>query len=128
MSERQRRFLLICILIGTVLTAVGISISQLYGTAMAQQRERLVETAQSQARVIEAVARHDEIYGIEYPGTAMEATLAQIVDAHAAVDQRIIVYRGLKGKHHPLKGAWEESFKTSFRPPRNQTYQAAATT
>jgi PAS domain S-box-containing protein len=41
-----------------------------------------VETAQSQARLIEAVARFDATYSRDYPGGAVEATLAQIVDAH----------------------------------------------
>jgi C4-dicarboxylate-specific signal transduction histidine kinase len=42
----------------------------------------LVETAQSQARVIEAVTRFDAVYSNDYPDGAEAATLSQIIDAH----------------------------------------------
>ncbi|MCK5487549.1 MAG: PAS domain S-box protein, partial [Desulfobacterales bacterium] len=41
-----------------------------------------VETAQSQARLIEAVARFDEKYSKDYPEGSEKATLSQIIDAH----------------------------------------------
>ena len=83
MSERKRMFFLILIMVTVSLVVVGITIYVLYGTAFEEQRERLVETAQSQARLIEAVGRFDAIYSKEdYPGGAMAATLSQITDAH----------------------------------------------
>jgi PAS domain S-box-containing protein len=64
----------------------GITIYVLYGTAFEQQRERLVEAAQSQARLIEAIARFDTARAKTnpefYPGGPVVATLSQIIDAH----------------------------------------------
>jgi hypothetical protein len=54
----------------------------LFRTALDEERARLVETAKSQARLIEAIARFDARYSNDYPGGAREATLSQIVDAH----------------------------------------------
>jgi hypothetical protein len=59
-----------------------ITISMLYNTAFNEQRARLVETAKSQARLIEAVARFDRMYNANYPEGAHKATLSQIIDAH----------------------------------------------
>jgi PAS domain S-box-containing protein len=64
------------------LVVAGVAISTLYKAAFEEERARLVETAQSQARLIESVARFDAMYSRDYPGGAEEATLAQIVDAH----------------------------------------------
>ncbi|MDP6787530.1 MAG: PAS domain S-box protein, partial [Rhodospirillales bacterium] len=55
----------------------------LYATAFAEQRLRLVETAKSQARLMEAVARFDQKYSSDYPQGSLAATLSQIRDAHA---------------------------------------------
>ncbi|MGD8382339.1 MAG: hypothetical protein PVJ11_09365, partial [Syntrophobacterales bacterium] len=59
MGERRRLFLLVLIMTTVSLVVAGITIYVLYGTAFEQQRERLVEAAQSQARLIEAIARFD---------------------------------------------------------------------
>ena len=64
------------------LVVVGITIYVLYGTAFEEVRERLVETAQSQARLIEAIARFDAVYSKGYPEGSLAATLSQITDAH----------------------------------------------
>jgi len=64
------------------LFVAGITITSLYQAAISEQRERLVETAQSQARLIEAVARFDEKYSKDYPEGPEVATLSQIIDAH----------------------------------------------
>ncbi|MCG7927058.1 MAG: hypothetical protein JAY67_16170 [Candidatus Thiodiazotropha taylori] len=77
--------LLFLIGILVVVTYAGIFLTayQLYNTAIEQERERLVETVQSQARLIEAVASFDQKYSIRsFPGTPEEATLSQIVKAH----------------------------------------------
>lgn len=67
MAERRR------FLIGTRL---------LYDTAFEEERARLIDTAQSQACLLEAVARFDSVHSRDYPGGAGPATLSQIIDAH----------------------------------------------
>jgi len=59
------------------------SIWILYTTAIDGQRNRLIETAQSRARMMEAVARFDQQYSIEFPGGPIAATISQVTDAHA---------------------------------------------
>ena len=66
MKERRRIVFLIFIMITISVVVVGITIYVLYGTAFKEECERLVETAQSQARLIEDVARFDMIYS-NYP-------------------------------------------------------------
>jgi len=66
-----------------VLIVTVASFSMLFRTALAEERARLVETARSQARLIEAVARFDAKYSNDFPQGARAATLSQIVDAHA---------------------------------------------
>ena len=67
------------------LIVAGITIKILYDTAFLEERERLVETTQSQARLIEAIARFDKIHQQKWHphvGVPAEATLSQIIDAH----------------------------------------------
>jgi two-component sensor histidine kinase len=54
----------------------------LYRTAFDEERARLVEMAQSHARVIEAVARFDARHTRDFPGGPGAATLEQIIEAH----------------------------------------------
>jgi PAS domain S-box-containing protein len=82
LNDTKRVFLLIAILAFVTFVTVGIAIYVLYRTALAEAQERLVETAQSQARLIEAVARFDSLYSSDYPQGAKAATLHQIKDAH----------------------------------------------
>ncbi len=67
--------------IGSLLVA-GTTIWMLYDTAFEEERLRLVETAQSQARLIEAVARYDRVHNSGHLGGWKEATLSQIDEAH----------------------------------------------
>ncbi|MCP4007948.1 MAG: hypothetical protein GY726_00380, partial [Proteobacteria bacterium] len=60
----------------------AMAIFLLYRTAFEESRTRLVETAQSQARLLEAVARFDAEYSKNYPQGPRKATFSQIVDAH----------------------------------------------
>jgi len=83
MTPRGRVLLLICIMASVVLIVAVASFSMLFRTALAEERARLVETARSQARLIEAVARFDAKYSNDFPQGARAATLSQIVDAHA---------------------------------------------
>lgn len=83
MSERKRIFVLILIMALSALLVAGITIASLYNAAVSEERERLVETVQSQARLIEAVARFGAVnLGSDFPGGARAATLAQIIEAH----------------------------------------------
>ncbi len=81
-NERKIVFQLVLIMVTATLTVAGMTIFTLYGAAFKEGRARLVETAQSQARLMEAVARFDTVYSTDYPRGAEEATLSQIIDAH----------------------------------------------
>ena len=83
MSPRKRVILLIVIMSVIVLVVESIAVGILYHTAFEEERARLVETAKSQARLIEAVARFDKQYSRNYPYGPRQATLSQIKDAHA---------------------------------------------
>ena len=68
-------FIAICI--------AGTSIFTLYRVALDESRTRLIETAESQARLIEAVARFDKEFSTTTPhGDAFAATISQIREAH----------------------------------------------
>jgi len=82
MGEKKRIFSLIFIMATSSLIVAGVAITMLYRTAFKEEQARLVETAQSQARLIEAVARFDEKYSKDYPEGSEAATLSQITDAH----------------------------------------------
>jgi len=82
---RDRKVVLFLILIMTGVSAVVgvIAIHMLYRAALSEEAARLVEAAQSQARLIEAVARFDARYSMDdHPGGAEGATLSQFTDAH----------------------------------------------
>lgn len=64
------------------LISIIISIFVLYSAAFNQEKNRLRELAQSQARLIEAVARFDKIYSTTFKGSPTEATIFQIIDSH----------------------------------------------
>jgi PAS domain S-box-containing protein len=78
-------YVLILIMITVCAVVGGIAIYILYETSFEQQQERLLASAQSQARLIEAVAKfdvlHQEKYQHHYEDPA-DATLSQIIDAH----------------------------------------------
>jgi len=86
LSERGRLFFLILILAIVAMVVLGTAILILYNTALKEDRMHLVGSAQSQARLIEAIARFDADYERAYPGShpegPLKATLDQIVDAH----------------------------------------------
>ncbi|ATX80029.1 hypothetical protein Ga0123461_1616 [Mariprofundus aestuarium] len=84
LKKPEERLRLLVIIMGFVAMAVAcFSIFILYETAIEEERLRLVDTAQSQARLIESVARFDRQH---YPSnsfaTAFEATLSQVREAH----------------------------------------------
>ena len=79
------RRVLILVLIMTVVATVigGVAIGVLYDTTFEQQSARLTETAESQARLIEAVARYNLLLHPDNPERAVAATIAKLRDAHA---------------------------------------------
>jgi len=85
MRERKVIYVLVLIMITVCAFVSGIAFYFLYETSFEQQKERLVTSAQSQARLIEAIAKfdvlHQEKYHHHYQDPA-DATLSQIIDAH----------------------------------------------
>jgi len=84
MTDRKRVLLLSVLIMTCVALVVGaIALFGLYRAAFEQQRERLVETVRSRARLIEAIARFDAVYSAtDVPGGPEAATLSQVVRAH----------------------------------------------
>ena len=83
MSDRKRLLLLVSIMVTVSLVVATLTIYLLYDVAFSEERARLLETARSQARLMEAIARFDAVYSREdYPGGWQAATLSQIIDAH----------------------------------------------
>jgi len=79
MIGKQRTFLLIIIMMAVAIGVVGIAINVLYNTALEETRARLIETVQSQAYLLEGVARFNAQYNtVEIPGGVFAATLGQI--------------------------------------------------
>ena len=82
-SVRQRIFLLLVILTLACSTMAVVAITLLYRTAFDEERARLTEITQTQARLMEAVARFDSQFSAQdHPEGAQGATLSQIVEAH----------------------------------------------
>jgi len=82
MTDRARVLVLILIMTMGLLLVTGITIGILYSAAFNEEKARLTETAQGQARLIEAIARYDTVHSTEFPGGSGAATLQQVVDAH----------------------------------------------
>jgi PAS domain S-box-containing protein len=85
MKERQRMYVLILIMIMASVIVTGITIHLLYEAAFVSQKERLVVTAKSHARLIEAVARFDARHLKKWhphTKTATDATMSQVIEAH----------------------------------------------
>ena len=83
--KRARRSILSLVIILAVscFIVTGITIRLLYSVYVEEQKARLTEMVQSQARLMEAVARFDAMYSQnDVDGGAVEATLKQILDAH----------------------------------------------
>lgn len=82
MTERKRLYMLISVMTGASLLVGGIAIGVLYRAAIDEESDRLMESAQSQARLIEAVARFDAVQSTDFPDGSEAATISQVVDAH----------------------------------------------
>ena len=84
MNNARRILLQVLVMTVVSATAAAVAVCMLYRTAMDEQEGRLIDTARSQARLIEAVARFDATQSTDYPGGSTEATLSQVREAHAA--------------------------------------------
>lgn len=84
MNDRQKILCYSILIMALIASAVAASaIYALYTTALHQQRARLIETAQSRARIIEAIARQDRKRSREeQPANTEEISLAAVVEAH----------------------------------------------
>lgn len=83
MNPRKRIAVLVLIMCFIVVVVESITVGILYHTAFKEERARLVDTAKSQARLIEAIARFNKTVNPNNPGGAFRATLSQIRDAHS---------------------------------------------
>ncbi len=81
MSEYRRIVLLVLTMSVVVSIATAAAIGILYKTAFERQRLQLVDSAQTHALLLDALARFDRQYLHDYPGEPEAATLAQIRDA-----------------------------------------------
>lgn len=131
-SDRRRIFYLLLIMAIVALTVGAVSVSILYRAAFAQQEERMVETARSQARLIEAIARHE---GLEDVSTEIifEHTLSQIGESHknyegfgdtgeftlARREGDDIVFL-LSHRHHDLENPKPVSFNSDLAEPQRR--------
>ncbi len=82
MNDRQRLLLLILILAVVAFFTTGVTNYLLYNAAFEQNRARLLVSAQSQARMMDAVALFDQKHRTNYPKGPTAATISQILDAH----------------------------------------------
>lgn len=81
MNEKKRVIILIFILASVALTIAGVTIAMLYKTALDEQREMMISTAQSQARTIESIEAFESEFAAS-PEEVEEATLKHIILAH----------------------------------------------
>ena len=82
MKDKKRVFLLIGIMAVACISVTGSTIAMLYNTAVEGQREVLVATVQSQARLIEAISEFNATYLKDHPGGPPDSTLDQLIEAH----------------------------------------------
>ena len=81
-DDRRRLSLLLVNMTGAAVAAAAITLWVLYRTAFDVQRERLVHLVESQARLIESVARFNADFGHKNRSKgANAAVLIQVVDA-----------------------------------------------
>lgn len=83
MYPRKALLTSIAVLIAALVTSTGLAVGLLYSTALEEERNRLIEVAQSQARLIEAVARFDAVNVRDRYEDTLEASLSQVRDAHS---------------------------------------------
>ena len=86
MTESKRVSLLIAILVLVVVVAGSVGMTLLYHTAVAEQRTRLGEMAQSQTRLIEAIVQNEMAAAGGLSPKAVASILSQVRTAHGNFD------------------------------------------
>ncbi|MGE5153879.1 MAG: ATP-binding protein [Bdellovibrio bacteriovorus] len=81
MTESRRILWLILIMMVAVTVSTGVAIAVLYRTAFEQERSHLIQAAEDQAHLMDAVAKFDREHGTMVPGAPEAATLSQIQTA-----------------------------------------------
>lgn len=82
MTERTRILVLMLIMITVCAISSGFAITILHHTHIAETKDRLLATAQSQVRLMEAMAPFDTAESTDYPRGALAPTLREILAAH----------------------------------------------
>ena len=82
MGNYKRIITLALVMAVAILAVLGTTFGLLYNAAFAEQRARLVNMAQSSARMMEAVASFDKKHSSDYPEGAVAATISQIKKSH----------------------------------------------
>ena len=84
MTNYQKQGVYLTILMVLLALAVtGVTVFFIYTVSLEERRKELVETAQGQARLIEAIARYDRQHALNSGETYdMEVTIGQVKDAH----------------------------------------------
>ncbi len=85
MNLSQRIISLVLIMASTVLVIEVITIAILYDRTIETEKNRLRRAARNQSRLIEAVARFDRIYSLDYPEGPRQATIDQVKDSQSWV-------------------------------------------
>jgi len=80
-ADYRRIALLILTMTVVVTGATAVAIGVLYDTAFERQRQQLVDSAHTLAHLIEQMSEFDQRHRHDYPGSAADATLAQIRQA-----------------------------------------------
>jgi PAS domain S-box-containing protein len=140
--KTKQTYLLIAIMAFIAIGIAGTSIFVLYNAALAEERARLVESAQSQARLIEAVARFDKKFSTSTPhGSPFEATISQIREAHenfkgfGQTGEFVLARREgdeiiflLSHRHYDLKKPHPVSFSEKNTEPMSRALQGKSGT
>jgi PAS domain S-box-containing protein len=86
MLQKWRVLALIAIMSTVAIAAAAIAIAVLYDAAVEVERKRLAESAQSQARWIETMARFEIMNSVRDPQHAELVTLNQFFEAHSGYE------------------------------------------
>ncbi|SDX58869.1 hybrid sensor histidine kinase/response regulator [Thiocapsa roseopersicina] len=102
MSESKRILWLVVVMVVAVAVSTAVAITVLYSTAFEQERSHLIQTAEDQAKILNAVARFDQTHTSGESDASETATLSQIASAfdHDPVEGQIgeIVVAQLRGE------------------------------
>ena len=81
MAESKRIVWLIVVMMAAVTVSTAVAITVLYRTAFERERAHLIQNADDQAHLMEAVARFDQAHHGDHPGSSEADTLSQVESA-----------------------------------------------